>query len=118
MKITQEVLSTLVSGDYGVPMDQVLEAMEDNWDRYYGTQAQFHVHHNELDHGGPAEYVVYLAQRMIAHGWQEPTAAWQKVVISYNNTVIDGHHRVLAAFLAGVEIPDHYFSAQPHPSLA
>lgn len=107
MKITREILSTLMSGDYrGTPMDQVLEAMEANWDRYIDVDP-WSIHSSELDHDGPTNYIIHLAQRMMRDGWDETRRP--PIIDRYDNTVRDGHHRILAAFLAEVEIPDHVF---------
>lgn len=111
MKITTEMLNTLVSGDYyGVSMAEVLAAMEDCWEhvdsaRARGERPLMMKHPSEVPHGSPLNYIVYLAESMLAHGWKDDGDFWGRVQV-YGNTVRDGHHRILAAYLADVDVPD------------
>lgn len=59
------------------------------------------IHYNEMRHGGPVQYIHHLAHSMREHGFDPD---WPVEI--YNGVLRDGHHRVLAAMLAGIaEIP-------------
>lgn len=62
-------------------------------------------HANEVYHGGPVSYVLALARDMRDHGWDWDNS--EPVELKDKGTALaDGHHRTLAASLAGLtEIP-------------
>jgi hypothetical protein len=111
--ISVEDALNLMSGDYnGSKVRDVLPLMvknylthrdcpEDEGD-YPGTLCEWwtcKAHSSEIKAGGPVTYVLQLARDMATNGW-DPEAEGVDVC---GDTLHDGHHRTLAAALAGLE---------------
>lgn len=100
--LASRLVETYVSGDYtGHSMATVLDAMEDNWKRVQQEDEFALSHRGERAYGGPVPYIRYLANVMRKQGW-----IGKPVTVNTSFTVLDGHHRVLAAYIAGLkEVP-------------
>lgn len=108
----------LHSGDYCVPMHEVPERMDEDWADHedYGDQ----VRSNWMEHGGPGGYVSHLAEGIKSRGGKmDPIHILHAPPESHGHGdcgeahtwVDDGHHRYLAAPVAGLrEVPvQHHY---------
>lgn len=93
----------LVSGDFGVPVAEV-------WDLMEGRDC----HSYPKDYPTCQDYVLHLAEDMEGNGWNgppvcvevEPQSDWVDLHGEWLPTLTNGHHRTMAAWLAGVtDIP-------------
>lgn len=93
----EDVLN-LESGDYGGPMCKIFDGMDDSGLGHKGLTCQ--------------EYVIELAEDMIANGWAGPPVCVRMEAPAYWDecdkaqwlpTLANGHHRTMAAVLAGIE---------------
>lgn len=93
------------SADFPGPMQDYLHAAQREWEtgEVYGGDS----HGGERDHGGPMPYIMHLESAMReAGGWvggpakvvepdKLPGGEWWRVY--------DGHHRLVAAYMLGLE---------------
>lgn len=95
--IPVEQVLALRSGDFpGQTMAQAEAAMHEQWD---SSVTGWERHPSEVDHGGVEEYIEHLAVSMREHGYDGPPIEVRKFD---GGTVVDGHHRTLAAARAGL----------------
>lgn len=98
-----EAVLSLESGDFGGPVRDALSHMEG---RYCFSAASDRAGDVTCD-----QYILDIAASMEANGWEgppvcvrhDPPAYWRPVDGEWLPTLVDGHHRTMAAVLAGVQ---------------
>lgn len=79
-------------------------------DTYDGCIHGCDAHSSEMGAGGPVQYIQLLARDMRENGWDGPAVD----VDFARRRLEDGHHRILAAMMAGLEtVPCIDYAARP-----
>jgi len=86
-------LRDMVSDEYGVHMDEALDAMRAEWESSNGDPDK--VHSNDHAHGGPDNYIEKLKGDIAQRGVLTP-------ILVRGNAVKEGHHRAVAALALGL----------------
>lgn len=105
--IRVDELMHYLSSDFDVPMRRVLDAMQHHWDNrqeIYGNDFEYFWNPGEIEHGGPIPYIEHLIDVLMQHEW-----VGDPLHIMGGSTLVDGHHRFLAAcFLNREALPVYY----------
>jgi hypothetical protein len=98
------------SSDFGTSMKSVGPMLRSEYNHWASTGeeniARGDPHSQDIKHGGPDNYVAHLAEDIKQHGIKNP------ISVRHNRdaqpTVMQGHHRYLAAVKAGLtHVPVH-----------
>lgn len=106
------------SSDFGTKMTSVGPMLRSEYRAYKSglgpDQGHIDPHPQDIKHGGPDEYVTHLAKDVAKRGIQTPISVRHNA--DAPPTVMQGHHRYLAAVKAGVpHIPaDDYLKGGPY----
>lgn len=97
-----EEVHNWTSADFGTKMKSVGPMLRSEYAGHLRGETSYHydVHQADIDHGGPDNYVAHLAKDIAERGIQTP------ISVRHNTdappSVMQGHHRYLAAVQAGL----------------